>query len=76
MALETRTIVLYESPYRIVKTLGQLAKHLGEDRGATASREITKKFEETVRGSLKTLMDHFIQTSPKGEFVIVIEGMS
>lgn len=76
LALETRTIVLYESPYRIVKTLGQLAKHLGEDRGATASREITKKFEETVRGSLKTLIDHFIQTSPKGEFVIVIEGMS
>ena len=76
LALETRTIVLYESPYRIVKTLGQLAKHLGEDRGATASREITKKFEETVRGSLKTLLDHFIQTSPKGEFVIVIKGIS
>ena len=76
LALETRTIVLYESPYRIVKTLGQLAKHLGEDRGATASREITKKFEETVRGSLKTLLDHFIQTSPKGEFGIVIKGIS
>ncbi len=76
LAMETRTIVLYESPYRIAKTLGQLAKHLGEDRGATASREITKKFEETVRGSLKTLLNHFTQTSPKGEFVIVIEGIS
>ena len=76
LAMETRTIVLYESPYRIAKTLGQLDKHLGEDRGATASREITKKFEETVRGSLKTLLNHFTQTSPKGEFVIVIEGIS
>ena len=72
---ETRTIVLYESPHRIVKTLGQLAEHLGEDRGATASRELTKKFEETVRGSLKTLIDHFTQTPPKGEFVIVVEGL-
>ena len=73
---ETRTIVLYESTHRIVKTLGQLTEHLGEDRGATASRELTKKFEETVRGSLKTLIDHFTQTPPKGEFVIVVEGLS
>lgn len=76
LAEETRTIVLYESPHRIVKTLGQLTEHLGEDRGATASRELTKKFEETVRGSLKTLIDHFTQTAPKGEFVIVVEGLS
>jgi 16S rRNA (cytidine1402-2'-O)-methyltransferase len=76
LAEETRTIVLYESPHRIVKTLGQLAERLGEDRGATASRELTKKFEETVRGSLKTLIDHFTQTAPKGEFVIVVEGLS
>lgn len=73
---ETRTIVLYESPHRILKTLGQLAEQLGEDRGATASRELTKKFEETVRGSLKTLIYHFTQTPPKGEFVIVVEGLS
>ena len=76
LAEETRTIVLYESPHRIVKTLGQLTEHLGEDRGATASRELTKKFEETVRGSLKTLIDHFKLTPPKGEFVIVVEGLS
>ena len=76
LAEETRTIVLYESPHRIVKTLGQLTEHLGEDRGATASRELKKKFEETVRGSLKTLIDHFTQTPPKGEFVIVVEGLS
>ena len=76
LAEETRTIVLYESPHRILKTLGQLAEQLGENRGATASRELTKKFEETVRGSLKTLIDHFKLTPPKGEFVIVVEGLS
>ena len=76
LAEEKRTIVLYESPHRIVKTLGQLAEHLGESRGATASRELTKKFEETLRGSLKTLIEHFTQTPPKGEFVIVVEGLS
>ena len=76
LAEETRTIVLYESPHRILKSLGQLAEQLGENRGATASRELTKKFEETVRGSLKTLIDHFTQNPPKGEFVIVVEGLS
>ena len=76
LAEEIRTIVLYESPHRIVKTLGQLAEHLGETREATVSRELTKMFEETVRGSLKTLIDHFTQTPPKGEFVIVVEGLS
>ena len=76
LAEETRTIVLYESPHRILKTLGQLVEQLGENRGATASRELTKKFEETVRGSLKTLIDHFTKNPPKGEFVIVVEGLS
>ena len=76
LAEEIRTIVLYESPHRIVKTLGQLAEYLGENREATASRELTKMFEETVRGSLKILKDHFTQTPPKGEFVIVVEGLS
>ena len=76
LAEETRTIVLYESPHRILKTLGQLAEQLGENREATASRELTKKFEETVRGSLKTLIDHYTQNPPKGEFVIVVEGLS
>jgi 16S rRNA (cytidine1402-2'-O)-methyltransferase len=75
LAEETRTIVLYESPHRILKTLGQLAEYLGENREASASRELTKKFEETVRGSLKTLIDHFTKTPPKGEFVIVVEGL-
>lgn len=75
LAEETRTIILYESPHRILKTLGQLAEYLGENREASASRELTKKFEETVRGSLKTLIDHFTKTPPKGEFVIVVEGL-
>ena len=76
LAKETRTIVLYESPHRLGKTLGQLAEHLGENREATASRELTKKFEETVRGSLKTLINHFAEIPAKGEFVIVVEGLS
>ena len=76
LAEETRTIVLYESPHRLAKTLDQLAEHLGENRGATVSRELTKKFEETVRGSLKTLIDHFAEIPAKGEFVIVVEGLS
>lgn len=76
LAEETRTIVLYESPHRLAKTLGQLAEHLGEKRGATVSRELTKKFEETVRGSLKTLIDHFAEIPTKGEFVIVVKGLS
>ena len=75
LAEETRTIVLYESPHRILKTLGQLAEHLGENREASVSRELTKKFEESGRGSLKTLIDHFTKTPPKGEFVIVVEGL-
>lgn len=74
LANESRTIVLYESPHRLVKTLIQLAECLGEDRLASVSREITKKFEETARGSLGSLIQHFTEESPKGEFVIVIEG--
>ncbi len=76
LAAEQRTMVLYESPHRIIKTLEQLAEHLGEDRSATVSRELTKKFEETIRGTLHELVHHFTQTPPKGEFVIVIAGGS
>lgn len=69
-------IVLYESPYKILKTLGDLATHLGDDRRASISREISKFYEETKRGSLLELMDHFKKNSPKGEFVIIVEGRS
>ncbi len=74
LAEEQRTIILYESPYKLLKTLRSLAEHLGEERPASASRELTKLYEETVRGSLKELIAHFEQQNPKGEFVLVVGG--
>lgn len=71
---ERRTMVFYESPYRVVKTLTQLVEHLGEDRKASASREISKLYEETIRGTLNELMIYFTQNQPRGEFVLVVEG--
>ena len=73
LATEERTIILYESPHRLVKCLTQLKAHWG-DRQASVSRELTKLFEETVRGSLSELIEHFTQKGVKGEFVIVVEG--
>lgn len=73
---EERTIIFYESPYRVVKCLEQLAEVLGKERRASVSREITKKFEQTVRGTLEELMAYFSEHEPKGEFVIVVEGRS
>lgn len=72
---EHRTIVLYESPYRISKTLSQLAESLGAERRAAVCREISKKFSETLRGTLAELIEHFSTCTPKGEFVVVVEGM-
>lgn len=74
LAAETRTMIFYESPFRVLKTLEQLAEYLGSDRKASVSREISKKFEETVRGSLAELVQHFKEHPPKGEFVIVVAG--
>ncbi len=71
---ETRTMVFYESPHKILKTLNDLATYLGASRNASVSRELTKIFEETIRGSLAELIQHFEQKPPKGEFVIVVEG--
>lgn len=71
---ETRTIIFYESPHRIVKALTQFTEVFGSERRASVSREITKKFEETRRGSLAELTTHFTKNAPKGEFVVVIEG--
>lgn len=71
---ERRTMVFYESPYRIVKTLTQFAQFFGEERGASVSRELSKIYEETVRGNLKSLIRHFEAHPPKGEFVIVVSG--
>ena len=74
LAEETKTIVLYESPHRILKTLAQCAQVMGPDRQASISRELTKAFEETVRGTLEELEAHFTTHTPKGEFVLVIQG--
>lgn len=71
---EHRTMVFYESPYRLLKTLTQFAEYFGNDRQASVSREISKFYEETVRGSLLELITHFTATEPKGEIVIVVAG--
>lgn len=69
---ETRTVILYESPYRIVKLLEQVIEIMGADREVSISRELTKKFEQTVRGTAAEVLEHFKATPPKGEFVVVI----
>jgi 16S rRNA (cytidine1402-2'-O)-methyltransferase len=74
LAEESRTMVFYESPYRVVKTLTQLAEYLGDDRPASVSREISKFYAETVRGTLVELVAHFTVNEPKGEFVIIVSG--
>lgn len=74
LAEETRTMIFYESPFRVVKTLEQFAVMYGEDRQCSVTREISKMFEETVRGTLKEVAEHFRQKEPKGEFVIILEG--
>jgi 16S rRNA (cytidine1402-2'-O)-methyltransferase len=76
IAEEERTTVLYESPHRILKALAQFAEVFAEDRQIAICREISKKFEETVRGTTSELIKHFETHSIKGEFVVVIEGNS
>jgi len=71
---ETRTMVFYESPYRLVKALQQFAEAFGPERQACVCREISKVHEESVRGSLAELSAHFTETPPKGEIVIVVAG--
>jgi 16S rRNA (cytidine1402-2'-O)-methyltransferase len=74
LAEEKRTMVFYESPYRIVKTLQQFAEFIGEERPVAVSREISKKFEETKRGTIIEVLEYFKNKDPKGEFVIILEG--
>ena len=74
LADETRTMVFYESPHRLLKTLTQFAEYFGEERSASVSREISKVFEETVRGSLAEIIAHFTSNPIKGEFVIILSG--
>ncbi len=71
---ETRTMVFYESPFRLVKTLEELSLHLGPEREASVSRELTKIYEENIRGTLSFLSDHYRNKLPKGEIVIVVAG--
>ena len=73
---ELRTMVFYESPYRVLKTLQQFAECFGEERRVSACREISKVHEESVRGTLAEVIAHFKETEPRGEFVIVVEGKS
>lgn len=74
LSQETRTIIFYESPFRVVKCLEQLAETFGEERKVSVSRELTKKFEQTVRGTLAEVAEYFREHEPKGEFVIVVAG--
>ncbi|UEG48594.1 16S rRNA (cytidine(1402)-2'-O)-methyltransferase [Ferruginibacter lapsinanis] len=74
MAEEERTMVFYESPMRLVKTLHDFIEYFGADRQCCVSRELTKKFEENKRGSLQEVHDHFNAKPVKGEIVIVVEG--
>lgn len=71
---EERTTIFYESPYRVLKTLEQFAEFFGEERRVSCCREISKVYEESVRGSLREVIDHFREVEPKGEFVIVLAG--
>ncbi|KAB1066802.1 16S rRNA (cytidine(1402)-2'-O)-methyltransferase [Tamlana haliotis] len=74
LAEETRTIIFYESPHKLVKTLGHFCEYFGEERTVSVSRELTKLFEETVRGTAKAVLEHYTNKPPKGEIVIVVEG--
>ena len=74
LANENRTMVFYESPFRVLKTLIQLAEFLGAERKASVSREISKLYEQTIRGSLDELIQWFTKNEPRGEFVIVVAG--
>ncbi|PIV17204.1 MAG: 16S rRNA (cytidine(1402)-2'-O)-methyltransferase [Flavobacteriales bacterium CG03_land_8_20_14_0_80_35_15] len=74
LAQEPRTMIFYESPHKLVKTLSQFVEYFGAERKISASRELTKLYEETLRGTLKEVLTHFEITAPKGEFVLVVEG--
>lgn len=74
LAEEIRTIIFYESPHKLLKTLTQFADYFGEERPISVSRELTKLYEETVRGTIAEVILHFTNKPPKGEFVVVVGG--
>lgn len=73
---ETRTMIFYESPHKLLKTLGDFSIYFGEERSLSVSRELTKLHEQTIRGTVSELIVHFEQVAPRGEFVIVVAGKS
>ncbi|RAJ17765.1 16S rRNA (cytidine(1402)-2'-O)-methyltransferase [Olleya aquimaris] len=74
LAEETRTIIFYESPHKLIKTLTQFCEYFGEDRPVSVSRELTKLYEETIRGTAKEVLEHYTNKPPKGEIVICVGG--
>jgi 16S rRNA (cytidine1402-2'-O)-methyltransferase len=74
LAEETRTIIFYESPHKLLKTLASFMEYFGEDRLVSVSREITKLHEETIRGTAKEVLEYYTNKPPKGEIVIVVNG--
>jgi len=76
LAEETRTIIFYESPHKLIKTLSNFCEYFGEDRQVSVSRELTKLYEETIRGTAKEVLEHYTNKPPKGEIVIVVGGKS
>ena len=74
LAEETRTIVFYESPHRLNKSLSQMIEYFGEDRRCSVARELSKMFEEHQRGTLKEVLTHYVSKPAKGEIVIIVEG--
>ncbi len=74
LAEETRTMIFYESPHKLLKTLNHFAEYFGEKRAISVSRELSKLYEETIRGSVQELIVHFENKAPKGEFVVIVAG--
>ncbi len=74
LAEEPRTMIFYESPFRVLKALGEFSEVFGMERRVSVSRELSKKFEQTVRGTIAEVIAHFEAHPPKGEFVMVVEG--
>jgi 16S rRNA (cytidine1402-2'-O)-methyltransferase len=75
LSTEDRTMVFYESPVRLLRTLSDMAQYFGADRPCCVSRELSKKFEENRRGTLQEVHDHFLAQGVKGEIVIVVQGV-
>jgi 16S rRNA (cytidine1402-2'-O)-methyltransferase len=74
LAEETRTLIFYESPYKLLKTLSDFVKYFGADRPVSISRELSKLYEETVRGTAAEVLGHYSEKPPKGEIVVIVGG--